>query len=1022
MKTSCILASPVRCLLLLVILSVGSVSATDPPILWNRSDGTPVRLGHHFEWQGSVLQGQPGEMIIAWSDAHLGGRDLYAQKVDVNSPNQPFQWSSTSAEHGEVDALLVRDGSLLEKSPVLCTDGQGGAIVSWLDINADYEGSIYVNRLIDGAGEGQMAWGESGVLICDEFCIEAPRCDDEAPPLWRSHCTDTMGGAWIAWSDVRSSSWDVYVTHVLADGSIDPNFDLNGRLVAGGEGYEREFALTQDGVGGAFITWILRVSGEPGGLFIEHFCETGEPVYGGSGRPVVSNMDVYSPRIEWDGLSGCYVAWEDTQNGLYTTDIYVQHFNDELYPSYAEGGVAIANQPGVRKVEPQLLHLGEDDVLLMWSSLDPQESGWVHQLRLQKMDSETLYGWGENGVPAVCAGSVLSRGSITRGEEGGCFVAYTVNYDSGRLSYAQKLSPTGSLEWGEGGVLLRSHTSMIDHLAISSDSEGGLLLAWENDLPDYGLYTQHLNSLGERQFEDDGLPAATGFHGSAHDVKNLAVSDAVLTFWIDGRIPDEYHVCMQRSHALTGEVELAPGGVIVDESLDGRLWGYSVHSDQVGGAYLLLQCPDHVFAIRVDSFGQQLWDAPVEVYPSAALWLAESLTVGGNLVVASICVIEENEENAESVFLQVITPEGNILFPEGGVLVDSSNEDAFVNAIVSAPNHGFWLLWSKGPGLSVDLKCQLFDVNGVAQLETDALLISDFFHWGMQACAGLDGGMLVTWEDDDIFFISGFDASANLQWSTSLEEGTYIRHIPILSDGYGGAFIICRSYSEEGNRPHQLHVLADGSLLWQDEQFPLVDYSNGTASAVVPRGGHHGLVFAYTNHRDLYIRDSHVNPHGEIEGIPYDGVVIQAPGSQISPYLSYDQGDGVYLSWEDARSEDFVRYSDAYTTRIAFTSTDLERDAVMERGFQLAAGYPNPFNPTTTFEYQLLRPMEIKLSVYNIQGQLVRVLKDELVSAGSHRQTFDARSISGSALSSGMYIMRLEAEGFEQCQKMLLVK
>ena len=85
--------------------------------------------------------------------------------------------------------------------------------------------------------------------------------------------------------------------------------------------------------------------------------------------------------------------------------------------------------------------------------------------------------------------------------------------------------------------------------------------------------------------------------------------------------------------------------------------------------------------------------------------------------------------------------------------------------------------------------------------------------------------------------------------------------------------------------------------------------------------------------------------------------------------------------------------------------------------FGLARNYPNPFNPSTIIQYQLPIDTHVRLAVYNILGQLVRVLVDENKPRGSYSYTFDAHG-----LSSGVYFYKLEASGFQNVQKMLLVR
>ncbi len=85
--------------------------------------------------------------------------------------------------------------------------------------------------------------------------------------------------------------------------------------------------------------------------------------------------------------------------------------------------------------------------------------------------------------------------------------------------------------------------------------------------------------------------------------------------------------------------------------------------------------------------------------------------------------------------------------------------------------------------------------------------------------------------------------------------------------------------------------------------------------------------------------------------------------------------------------------------------------------FGLAHNFPNPFNPSTIIRYQIQKESRVRLSVYNLLGQVVRVLVDENKGSGFYSSTFDA-----SGLPSGIYFYRLESLGFHDVQKMLLVR
>jgi hypothetical protein len=89
--------------------------------------------------------------------------------------------------------------------------------------------------------------------------------------------------------------------------------------------------------------------------------------------------------------------------------------------------------------------------------------------------------------------------------------------------------------------------------------------------------------------------------------------------------------------------------------------------------------------------------------------------------------------------------------------------------------------------------------------------------------------------------------------------------------------------------------------------------------------------------------------------------------------------------------------------------------------FTLRQNYPNPFNPTTTICFMLSQPADWTLSIYNVEGRLVRRYEGSQES-GTVEVVWDGQNEAGQTTASGVYLYRLEAGAFSDTRKMILLK
>ncbi|MGH7452394.1 MAG: FlgD immunoglobulin-like domain containing protein, partial [bacterium] len=87
-----------------------------------------------------------------------------------------------------------------------------------------------------------------------------------------------------------------------------------------------------------------------------------------------------------------------------------------------------------------------------------------------------------------------------------------------------------------------------------------------------------------------------------------------------------------------------------------------------------------------------------------------------------------------------------------------------------------------------------------------------------------------------------------------------------------------------------------------------------------------------------------------------------------------------------------------------------------------AQNFPNPFNPETGIKYQVPARTNVSLRVYNALGQEVRTLVNSVKDAGVYSAVWDGKDNNGRQLTTGIYLVRLEAGDFVMTRKMAMVK
>jgi len=142
-------------------------------------------------------------------------------------------------------------------------------------------------------------------------------------------------------------------------------------------------------------------------------------------------------------------------------------------------------------------------------------------------------------------------------------------------------------------------------------------------------------------------------------------------------------------------------------------------------------------------------------------------------------------------------------------------------------------------------------------------------------------------------------------------------------------------------------------------------------------------------------------------------------GFDSGRFILRDGYDGIVFSDIDMGETDILDLSGKPVDMLKFAFSG---GGKIVDEFDLMPNYPNPFNPETTISYALKEAGKVRLVIYNILGQEVRTLVDDVRQAGRHSIRWDGKDNHGKKVSGGVYIYKLQTKETSMTRKMILLK
>lgn len=416
-----------------------------------------------------------------------------------------------------------------QSQPVVVSDGEGGAIIAWIDErNGDVD--VYAQR-IDSLGNA--LWTEGGVVISAAYDAQV---QIEA-------ASDGAGGAIIVWVDFRVGAEDIFAQRVDANGNT--LWVSNGVAICTAADDQSSPEIISDGAGGAIIAWVDERSTSESDIYAQRVNPTGNVLWTINGVVIcAANNNQSNLRVITDGAGGAILVWQDSRN--IDTDIYAQRVNENGNPLWGPNGTAVCTEIGSQYG----CEITTDDTggaIIVWQD---DRGATAPDIYAQRVDQGGIAWWTTDGKAICLDGSSQTSPKLVPDGDHGAIIAWDDSRNGNVDIYARRVIGIGVTFWGDSGVPVCSDLQSQWDMRMIADGEGGALFAWVSySGPVYDVYAQRVDGTGVRQWTADGRAVCTAdLEQYGPELVTDGAGGAIIT-WYDERGGVDWDIFAQKMDA-----------------------------------------------------------------------------------------------------------------------------------------------------------------------------------------------------------------------------------------------------------------------------------------------------------------------------------------------------------------------------------------------------------------------------------------------------------------------------------------
>jgi pimeloyl-ACP methyl ester carboxylesterase len=946
---------------------------------------------------------------------------------------------------------LGSDGTILWTIPgwssAMVADGTGGAII--------LVGNIYGQRV---NSVGQYVWATPGIPI------------DTVPSskININIITDNLGGAIFSWEDNRNGNWDIYAQRINIGGTI--LWQTNGIPITSASGDQSNYQIISDGAGGAILVWEDNRNGNRD-IYAQRIDGNGNALWTTNGVAVTNNSsDQYEPQLCTDGANGAFIVWTDERNG--NKDIYAQHI-------LSDGSLSPA-APVTRRLEVVSsnsnanvsITVSPDDLLGKGNGTTPmyRTYGINTTVTLTAPLSDSIGSferWEQNGLPYSTNRTI----TVTMNDT----YVMTARYTSptpppSSWNFAQNTGRNATI------VIPTSATLKIGTRTLKTGDAIGVFFVRDNDLicAGYKHWIQGQNIAITAWGDDDQTPTKDGFDENEllrfkiWDADHQREYNATPTFLSGGSVyvTNGTYVISSLQGKIVHSIQLSQGWNMISSYVDpvnpsldtmlaeiipnmvlmkngvGQVYWPSLSINQIGAWNKL-----HGYQIYMQN-ADNLPNAGMDIIPEAVSF---PLSSGWNMISYlrnGAMRIDSALSSVNNNLVIAKNNNGQVYWPEFSINAIGSMQTGQGYQVYLSQSSALVYPSNTSPTLEILPKQTISSRTKKSLHNTSETHFTFITTTGNNATIGIptsanpniDGLPISSGDEIGVFTSSGLCVGA-MVWSgennaiTVWGDNDQTPSVDGIQNGEQLYFRVWQQSSGLEYAGSEVNYSTGNGVYTSDGIYILSSLGTSNVPLPIQLASFHAVLTQEMDIQLSWSTASETNNYGFYVECKQDSIGLFTTVSELIPGAGTTLEEQHY-TWTDSNvtlGTYFYRlkqvdlngdFTYSYEIMIEVSNTVKADENPQPIEFTLEQNYPNPFNPTTTISYALPENSRVQLKIYNVFGQIIKTLVDEVQNAGYKFVEWNSEEIA-----SGIYFYRIDATSinetnkpFTQVRKMLLIR